>query len=54
MNIKYLSNGFKNVDKNIRFSIPKALKVHLKNKYQIKSFLFVRKRKIFAFLCRLF
>ena len=35
MNIKYLVGQFKIIDNNIRFSIPKKLKEHLKEKYQI-------------------
>ena len=35
MNIKYLSGGFKIIDDAIRFSIPKSLRNHIKEKYQI-------------------
>ena len=44
-NIKYLSNGFKVMDNTIRLSIPKALKVHLKDKYQITEEFFYIKLK---------
>ena len=37
MNIKYLSGAFKLIDNKIRFSIPKKLKEHLKDKYQIED-----------------
>ena len=48
MNIKYLSNGFKVINNKIRLSIPKALKDHLKNKYQIyEGYLFIKTRKAF-------
>ena len=48
MNIKYLSNGFKVINNKIRLSIPKALKDHLKNKYQIyEEYLFIKMRKAF-------
>ena len=47
-NIKYLSGGIKAVDNNIRFSIPKALKIHLKDKYQITDqFFYIKLKKSF-------
>ena len=48
MNIKYLSNGFKIIDNKIRLSIPKRLKQHLKEKYQINDeFLYIKMKKSF-------
>ena len=47
-NIKYLSNGFKVMDNMIRLSIPKALKAHLKDKYQItEEFFYIKLKKSF-------
>ena len=37
MNIKYLNGQFKIIDNKIRLSIPKSLKEHLKEKYQIEE-----------------
>ena len=45
MNINYLSNGFKVTNDKIRFSIPKKLKEHLNNKYQINDNFFYIKLK---------
>ena len=45
MNINYLSNGFKVTSDKIRFSIPKKLKEHLNNKYQINDNFFYIKLK---------
>ena len=45
MNINYLSNGFKVIDDKIRFSIPKKLKEHLNDKYQINDNFFYIKLK---------
>ena len=45
MNINYLSNGFKVTNDKIRFSIPKKLKEHLNNKYQINDNFFHIKLK---------
>ena len=48
MNLKYLSNGFKVIDNKIRFSIPKSLKAHLKEKYQINDeFFYIKMKKAF-------
>ena len=48
MNIKYLSNGFKVIDNKIRLSIPKSLKNHLKDKYQINDeFLYIKMKRSF-------
>ena len=48
MNISYLSNGFKITDDKIRFSIPKRLKEHLKNKYRIDdSFFYIKLKRSF-------
>ena len=48
MNIKYLSSGFKVIDNKIRFSIPKSLKTHLKEKYQINNeFFYIKMKKTF-------
>ena len=44
-NVKYLNNSFKVIDNKIRFMIPKALKTHLKNKYQINDEFFYIKLK---------
>ena len=47
-NIKYLSSGIKVIDNKIRFSIPKALKIHLKDKYQITDqFFYIKLKKSF-------
>jgi len=47
-NFKYLSGGIKVIDNNIRFSIPKSLKTHLKEKYQITDqFFYIKLRKSF-------
>ena len=45
MNINYLSNGFKVTSDKIRFSIPKKLKEHLNDKYQINDNFFYIKLK---------
>ena len=45
MNINYLSNGFKLIDNKIRFSIPKKLKEHLNDRYQINDNFFYIKLK---------
>ena len=45
MSINYLSNGFKVTSDKIRFSIPKKLKEHLNNKYQINDNFFYIKLK---------
>ena len=45
MNINYLSNGFRVINDKIRFSIPKKLKEHLNDKYQIKDNFFYIKLK---------
>ena len=48
MNVKYLSNGFKVIDNKIRLSIPKGLKSHLKDKYQINDeFLYIKMKRSF-------
>ena len=44
-NVKYLNKSFKVMDNKIRFMIPKALKVHLKDKYQIDNEFFYIKLK---------
>ena len=44
-NITYLQNGFKVLNNQIRFSIPKALKEHLKEKYDIDDKFFYIKLK---------
>ncbi|MEA3422284.1 MAG: transposase, partial [Bacillota bacterium] len=36
-NFKYLNNGFKIDGDSLRFSLPKGLKIHLKDKYQIED-----------------
>ena len=45
ININYLSNGFKVTSDKIRFSIPKKLKEHLNDKYQINDNFFYIKLK---------
>ena len=45
MNINYLSSGFKVTSDKIRFSIPKKLKEHLNDKYQINDNFFYIKLK---------
>ena len=45
MNINYLSSGFKVTNDKIRFSIPKKLKEHLNDKYQISDNFFYIKLK---------
>ncbi len=48
MNVPYLSNAFKIVNNKIRFSIPKRLKEHLKDKYQIADeFFYIKLKKSF-------
>ncbi len=48
MNIKYLPGGFKIIDGRIRFSIPKSLKSHLKDKYQINDeFFYIKAKRTF-------
>ena len=48
MNINYLSNGFKVIDDKIRFSIPKKLKEHLNDKYQINdNFFYIKSKRHF-------
>ncbi len=48
MNVNYLSNGFRVIDDKIRFSIPKRLKEHLKDKYQIADeFFYIKLKKSF-------
>ena len=50
-NIRYLSNGFKPMDDKIRFSIPKALKNHLKEKYNIEDeFFYIKLKKRFDYI----
>ncbi|MBR0294759.1 MAG: transposase [Bacilli bacterium] len=50
-NIKYLSNGFKIIDDKIRLSIPKALKSHLKDKYQINDeYLYIKIKRSFEII----
>ncbi|MBO4682394.1 MAG: transposase [Bacilli bacterium] len=47
-NIKYLSGGIKVMDNKVRLSIPKALKTHLKDKYQITDqFFYIKLKKSF-------
>ncbi|MBO4666980.1 MAG: transposase [Bacilli bacterium] len=47
-NVRYLSNSFKVMGDKIRFMIPKALKTHLKDKYQItNNFFYVKLKKSF-------
>ena len=54
MNIKYLSNGFKVIDNKIRLSIPKALKKHLKDKYNIQNdYFYITSKKSFSIRCSL-
>ena len=51
MNIKYLSNGFKVIDNKIRLSIPKALKKHLKEKYNIQNdYFYIASKKSFPII----
>ena len=51
MNIKYLSNGFKIIDNQIRLTIPKALKIHLKDKYQINDeYLYIKTKRSFEII----
>ncbi len=54
MNINYLSNGFRVIDDKIRFSIPKKLKEHLNDKYQINDNFFYIKLKTHVLLCLIF
>ena len=50
-NIKYLQCGFKVIGNKIRFSIPKALKIHLKDKYQITDqFFYIKAKKQFGII----
>ena len=47
-NIKYLNNSFKIIDNKIRFMIPKSLKDHLEDKYQITDeFFYIKLKKSF-------
>ncbi|MBP3732903.1 MAG: transposase [Bacilli bacterium] len=48
MNIRYLQSGFKVIGDKIRFSIPKKLKKHLNDKYQIDdNFFYIKLKKHF-------
>ena len=48
-NFKYLNNSFKVINDNIRFMIPKSLKIHLKDKYQINdAFFYIKLKKTFT------
>ncbi len=49
-NFKYLNNGFKSDGDCIRFSLPKALKIHLKDRYQIEDNYLTLKIKGFSAL----
>ena len=48
-NFKYLNNSFKVIDNKIRFMIPKELKKHLKDKYDIDdNFFYIKLKKSFS------
>ena len=50
-NFKYLQNSFKVIDNKIRFMIPKRLKEHLKEKYNIdKRFFYIPIKKSFPLI----
>ena len=50
-NVKYLRNSFKVVNSKVRFMIPKALKAHLKDKYQIDDeFFYIKLKKSFELI----
>ena len=50
-NIKYLNNSFKIVNNKVRLMIPKALKAHLKDKYQIDDeFFYIKLKKSFELI----
>ena len=50
-NFKYLQNSIKVIDNEIRFSIPKRLKEHLKERYDIKKdFFYISLKKSFSII----
>ncbi|MBE6141915.1 MAG: transposase [Erysipelotrichaceae bacterium] len=50
-NFKYLQNSFKIVDNKVRLMIPKRLKEHLKEKYNIeKDFLYIPLKRTFSMI----
>ncbi len=49
-NFKYLNNGFKINGDTLRFSLPKALKIHLRDRYQIEDNYLTLKIKGFSAL----
>ena len=51
MNINYLSNSFKVINNKVRLMIPKRLKEHLKEKYNIeKDFFYISMKRTFSMI----
>ena len=50
-NIRYLANGLKVINNKIRLTIPRALKAHLKDKYQIADeYLYIKMKRTFEII----